>query len=101
MDDACRKTASFYYCRNSPHHRSSFYCKTYARRLMVNAIESDIIITWLAAIGTGIYFFFLWTRQESSPAIRATEFLMGTLTVLLSVRGFFWLYGGDVLGKIV
>lgn len=68
---------------------------------MTHALASDITITWLSAIGTGLYFHFLWRRRESGPAVKATLFLMGVLMALLAVRGFFWLWGGAALGRLV
>ena len=68
---------------------------------MLNALASDITVTWLAAVGGWLYFHFMWSRRESDPAARATFFLIGVLTVLLAVRGFFWLFGGAALGRVV
>lgn len=68
---------------------------------MTSALASDITITWLAAIGAGLYFHFLWRRDNSGTAERATLFLVGVFTVMLAVRGFFWLWGGAALGRLV
>lgn len=68
---------------------------------MLNALASDVAVTWLAALGTGAYFRFLWRRDESTASMRVTLFLIGVLTALLVLRGFFWLWGGGALGRLV
>ena len=68
---------------------------------MTSALASDITITWLGAIGVGLYFNFLWRRQESGSSARAALFLAGVLTTMLAVRGFFWIWSGPVLGRLV
>ena len=68
---------------------------------MLNALASDVAVTWLGALGTGAYFRFLWSRNESTASMRVTLFLVGVLTALLALRGFFWLWGGGALGRLV
>lgn len=68
---------------------------------MLNALASDVAVTWLGALGTAAYFRFLWDRNESTASMRVTLFLIGVLTALLALRGFFWLWAGGTLGRFV
>ncbi|MEM5427942.1 hypothetical protein [Cupriavidus oxalaticus] len=66
---------------------------------MINALASDVTVTWLGALGCGLYLHFLWTRREAGTGTGL--FLFGVLTALLAVRGFAWLLGGPLLGRLV
>lgn len=65
------------------------------------ALASDLAVTWLGAIGTGLYLRFLWRRPAALRAARPALFLFLVLTVLLAVRGFYWWWGGPWLGRAV
>lgn len=67
---------------------------------MINALASDVAVTWLGAAGCGLYLHFLWTRRDAAAAGPGL-FLFGVLTALLAVRGFAWLFGGPLLGRLV
>lgn len=64
-------------------------------------VANDVTITWLGAIGCAFYFYFLLHQDEWTPGSKATVFLVGILTALLTIRGFFWIWGGAVLGRLV
>jgi len=68
---------------------------------VLNALASDVAVTWLGALGTAAYFRFLWNRKESTASMRVTLFLVGVLTALLALRGFFWLWEGSAIGRFV
>jgi hypothetical protein len=67
---------------------------------MDGALASDLTVTWLGALGTALYLRFL-ARTESMRDVRPAAYLFGVLTVLLLVRGFFWIHGGPWLGRLV
>lgn len=66
---------------------------------MINALASDVTVTWLGALGCGLYLHFLWTRREAGTGTGL--FLFGVLTALLAVRGFAWLLGGPHFGPLL
>lgn len=68
---------------------------------MIDALASDVTVTWLGALGCGLYLHFLWTRRETGTCSGTGLFLFGVLTALLAVRGFAWLLGGPLLGRLV
>jgi hypothetical protein len=68
---------------------------------MTSALASDVTITWLAAIGAGLYFHFLWRQNSSGAAARSSLFLVGVFTAMLAIRGFYWIWGGVALGRLV
>jgi hypothetical protein len=67
---------------------------------VINALASDVAVTWLGAAGCLMCWFFLRNSDESGSRTRAAVFLIATLAVLLTVRGFAWLYPGT-LGRLV
>jgi hypothetical protein len=67
---------------------------------VINALASDVAVTWLGAVGCVICWIFLRRSGDSSERTRAALFLIGTLAVLLGLRGFAWLYPGT-LGRPV
>ncbi|CAN7343571.1 hypothetical protein LJR296_001785 [Cupriavidus necator] len=66
---------------------------------MIDALASDVAVTWLGAVGCGLYLHFLWSRREAGAGTGL--FLFGVLTALLAVRGFSWLFGGTLLAQLV
>ncbi len=66
---------------------------------MIDALASDVAVTWLGAVGCGLYLHFLWSRREAGAGTGL--FLFGVLTALLAVRGFYWLFGGTQLAQLV
>ncbi|HXV06777.1 MAG TPA: hypothetical protein VD791_02020 [Burkholderiales bacterium] len=57
------------------------------------ALYSDVIITWLGAIGVWSYLDFVHRHRTGSVLERRVLFLLYCLCVLLAGRGFYWLLG--------
>lgn len=68
---------------------------------MINALASDVALSWMGAAGCLLCYRFLWTSGEPGPQTRATLFLTAILAIMLTLRGFFWLYGSPALGRLV
>lgn len=66
---------------------------------VIDALASDVAVTWLGAAGCGLYLHFLWSRREAGAGTGL--FLFGVLTALLAVRGFAWLFGSTWLAQLV
>lgn len=67
---------------------------------MINAIASDVAITWLGALGCLMCSVAL-SRDNRTGTLRAASMLTGALTVLLTIRGFYWLLDYAALGRAV
>ncbi len=57
------------------------------------ALYSDVIITWLGAIGVWSYLDFVHRHRTGSALERRVLFLLYSLCALLAGRGFHWLLG--------
>lgn len=64
------------------------------------AIYSDVIITWLGAIGVWAYVNFVLHNRTHSTLERNTLFLLYCALALLIVRGFHWLFDWEWMGYV-
>jgi hypothetical protein len=64
------------------------------------AIYSDVIISWLGAIGVWGYVNFVLHNRTGSTLERNTLFLLYCALALLIVRGFEWLLGWEWIGYV-
>lgn len=68
---------------------------------MITALASDVVVTWLGAMGTGLYINFLWRRSSPSAFTRAVLFLLICTFAMLVLRGLYWISGSGTLGRLV
>ena len=64
------------------------------------AVYSDVIITWLGATGVWAYLRFVHRHRTGSTLERNTLLLLYCGFVLLTVRGFYWLFGWGWLASL-
>jgi hypothetical protein len=58
---------------------------------------TDSVLSWLGALGAATAWLHFRPRRSGSLQQRRARFLLGALTVLLAVRGLFWLRADDPL----
>lgn len=58
---------------------------------------ADAVLSWLGALGAATAWLHFRPRGSGSLQQRRARFLLGALTALLAVRGFFWLRPDDLL----
>lgn len=68
--------------------------------MAVEAIATDVAITWIGAAGCGLFAWHLAGRDDRSE-LKATRFLVVVLTALLFVRGFAWWLDHAWLDRLV
>jgi hypothetical protein len=68
---------------------------------LITALASDVVVTWLGAVGTGLYVSFLWQRSSPTAFTRAVLFLLVCTFTILALRGFYWMSGSSALGRVV
>lgn len=82
---------------------SAGWCVVFSRGCSVtDPIFSDVAITWIGATACAVYAHFLWQVRHTGAFSGSVRFLFVLLSVLLLVRGFFWLQPDSILlGRMV
>jgi hypothetical protein len=68
--------------------------------MAIEAVATDVAITWIGAAGCGLFAWHLAGRDDRSE-LKATRFLIAVLTALLFVRGFAWWLDHAWLDRLV
>jgi hypothetical protein len=63
----------------------------------MRSISPDVVVTWLGAAGVIAYLVHVHGRRTRSFLEGRMLALLYCLAALFTVRGFFWIYGGEVL----